>query len=47
MSLDITKMEMRSSAWGLAEAIGLPSLGKAGMRRKGYGVNTDLIYMNS
>lgn len=51
MSLDIAKMEMRRSAAGLAYASRVPyrpsSLGKDGMRRKGYGVNTDLIYMCS
>lgn len=49
MSLDITKMEMLGSAAGLAYASRVPyrpsSLGKDGMTRRGYGVNTDLIYM--
>lgn len=47
----MAKMEMLVSAAGLAYASRVPyrpsSLGKDGMRRKGYGVNTDLIYMYS
>lgn len=47
----MAKIEMLGSAAGLAYASRVPykpsSLGKDGMRRQGYGVNTDLIYMYS
>ena len=47
----MAKIEMLGSAAGLEGASRVlyrpSSLGKDGMRRKGYGVNTDLIYMYS
>ena len=51
IGLDMAKMEMLGSAAGLEDASRVPyrpaSLGKDGMTRRGYGVNTDLIYMYS
>lgn len=47
----MAKIEMLGSAAGLEDASRVPyrpsSLGKDGMTRRGYGVNTSLIYMYS